>query len=199
MDCLSESDLLHVHEWDLPCHNIFTHGYSKNGVFFNFDLQTSKPTVCGIKQWQPMKAINDTLYLEIQYILGSNLSWDTFYLGIQSILGSNLSWDPIYLKVQCILRSNLSWDPIYLGIQSILRSNVSWDPIYLEIQSILGSNVSLAFFVPHYAAPSKISLPEDFIENHNYQLSIMRNLARITAFATTILQSHENRSVTSVC
>ena len=50
MDCLSESDLLHVHEWDLPCHNIFTHGYSKNGVFFNFDLQTSKPTVCGIKQ-----------------------------------------------------------------------------------------------------------------------------------------------------
>ena len=50
MDCLSESDLLHIHEWDLPCHNIFTHGYSKNGVFFNFDLQTSKPKVCRMNQ-----------------------------------------------------------------------------------------------------------------------------------------------------
>ena len=57
--------------------------------------------------------------------------------------------------------------------------------MYLRIQSILRSNVSLAFFVPHYAAPSKISLSEDFIENHNYQLSIMRKLAQITACATT--------------
>lgn len=50
MDGISEFDLLHIHEWDLPCHNIFTHGYSKNGVFFNFDLQSSKPAICSDKQ-----------------------------------------------------------------------------------------------------------------------------------------------------
>jgi hypothetical protein len=50
MDFLSESDLLYIHEWDMPCHNIFTHGYSKNGVFFNFDLQSSKPSVSSFKQ-----------------------------------------------------------------------------------------------------------------------------------------------------
>lgn len=50
MDCLSDSDLLYIHEWDLPCHNIFTHGYSKNGVFFNFDLHSTKPSVSGMKQ-----------------------------------------------------------------------------------------------------------------------------------------------------
>lgn len=70
--------------------------------------------------------------------------------------------------------------------------------MYLRIQSILRSNVSLAFFVPHYAAPSKISLSEDFIENHNYQLSFMRKTAQITAYAATNLQSHEYRPVTSV-